>query len=660
MFFNNKKSITKSRKLHNEFLLVGTSLLLLISIAIYFFLTNKNESALTANQENEEKLVIMQISNLVEQDYGKLNDHNFKSVIESVINTSNLRYVRISDNKDTILCEFHLANYTESDSSEKVSKGPSYYPGNTFQIEQTIEKDNSITHHIFYEFSRSDLKLRIQKSQNEVLILSLLIFIVSFLSLLASSYIIMLPLKKIANSVLEISAGNINKRVPVVRKDELNNIANTVNLLTEDLQKANSQVEKLNKELKFQFRDKIGELNYEINKKRQAETLLKESEEQFRLLFELAPIGMVISSIYGKILKANSAYCTTLGYDENELLKRKIKDLTHPDDQALDLKRHEKLVECIKENAYYEKRMMRKDGEIIFVIVEAVAVKNKDGKVNHIIEQVIDITERKRVEKELIFAKEKAEESDRLKSAFLAQMSHEIRTPLNVILTAMQLINDEVDDTDEDNKLLMDSVSSAGKRLQRTIDLILNISAVQSGSYEYEYQEINLDNELGSIIEEFKPLTREKNLKLSYINKAKNTKIVADYYSVGQILQNLIDNAVKYTLEGSVQVILEEWHNDKIRVLVKDTGIGISKEYIADLFSPFSQEDVGQKREFDGNGLGLALVRKYIEINNADILVESEKDKGSTFTVIFNRKQPNASETKTQVPIKSDELKELA
>ena len=111
MFFNKRKSITKSRKLHNEFLLVGTALLLLISIAIYFFLTNKNESALTANQENEEKLVMMQISNLVEQDYGKLNDNNFKSVIEGIINNSNLRYLRISDNKDTILCEFHLANH---------------------------------------------------------------------------------------------------------------------------------------------------------------------------------------------------------------------------------------------------------------------------------------------------------------------------------------------------------------------------------------------------------------------------------------------------------------------------------------------------------------------------------------------------------------------
>ena len=369
---------------------------------------------------------------------------------------------------------------------------------------------------------------------------------------------------------------------------------------------------------------------------------------------------MIISSLHGKILKVNAALHTALGYTETEILEKKIKDLTYFEDQSIDVVIHEKLVGDIQQSAYYEKRMLRKDGEVIYVIVEAVIVKNKAGKPSHFIEQVIDITERKRVEKELIFAKEKAEESDRLKSAFLAQMSHEIRTPLNVILTAMNLIHDDLDDADEDTKMILDSVLSAGKRLQRTIDLILNISAVQSGSYSPESKDFDLDKELVVLVEEFKTFENEKDIKISYANKSKYSMIIADYYSVMQIFQNLIGNAIKYTLKGSVNVILDDFNEEKLQVVVKDTGIGISKEYIANLFVPFSQEDVGYKREFEGNGLGLALVKKYVEINNADILVESQKDRGSTFTVIFNKKSMNLNELRENVSLKSDNIKELA
>jgi PAS domain S-box-containing protein len=355
----------------------------------------------------------------------------------------------------------------------------------------------------------------------------------------------------------------------------------------------------------------------------------------------------------------NTAFHTALGYTENEILEKKIKDITFSEDQATDSLIHEKLVGGMEQSAYYEKRMVRKDGEVIYVIVEAAIVMTKEGKPSHIIEQVIDITERKRVEKELIFSKEKAEESDRLKSAFLAQMSHEIRTPLNVILTAMSIIQDDFKDTDEDTKVILDSVSSAGQRLQRTIDLILNISAVQSGSYSPERKKFDLDKELMILVEEFRTFESEKDIRVSYINKSKNSSIVADHYSVTQIFQNLIGNAIKYTPKGNIDVILDDWTGDKLRVIVKDTGIGISKDYIANLFSPFSQEDVGHKREFEGNGLGLALVKKYVEMNNAEILVESEKDKGSTFTVIFNKKPMKSKELKDQASIKSDNIKEL-
>ena len=105
-----------------------------------------------------------------------------------------------------------------------------------------------------------------------------------------------------------------------------------------------------------------------------------------------------------------------------------------------------------------------------------------------------------------------------------------------------------------------------------------------------------------------------------------------------QIFQNLIDNAIKYTQKGNVKVILTNGNSDSISVEVKDTGIGISDEYLKNIFKPFSQEDVGHKREFDGNGLGLALVKKYIDLNKAEIFVESKKHQGTTFRVVFKNK----------------------
>jgi PAS domain S-box-containing protein len=648
MSFFKALSNKKNNTVHIKFLVVATIFLASLSFGIYSLYSEKHKATLINAQEEKEQLVADELTELISLGGSGEKKNIFNESIEKIINDNGVRQFFITDSKDSVLMEFN----------SRIENEPMRNPKDIFQFKKTI-RINSQDLNLFYEFSRGELNFKIEKYKTEIGLVSLFIFIISFLVLFVASLIIMLPLQKISNSVVEISTGNLTKRLDVKNKNEFSKIVTAVNAMAENLQKANTQVDKLNKELKFQFRDKIGELNYEINQRRQAEHSLKQSEEQFKLLFELAPIGMVISSIYGKILKVNAAFHTALGYTEHEILEKKTKDLTFLEDQPADILIHENLVGGTEQSAYYEKRMVRKDGEVIYVIVEAAIVKDKEGKPSHIIEQVIDITERKRVEKELIFSKEKAEESDRLKSAFLAQMSHEIRTPLNVILTAMSLIQDDFKDTDEETKVILDSVSSAGKRLQRTIDLILNISAVQSGSYSPERKKFDLDKELMILVEEFKTFENEKDIRISYINKSRQSSIVADHYSVTQIFQNLIGNAIKYTPKGNIDVIMDDWSDDKLRVIVKDTGIGISKDYIANLFSPFSQEDVGHKREFEGNGLGLALVKKYVEMNNADIVVESEKDRGSTFTVIFNKKLSKTNSINDQTAIKSRNVTEL-
>lgn len=239
--------------------------------------------------------------------------------------------------------------------------------------------------------------------------------------------------------------------------------------------------------------------------------------------------------------------------------------------------------------------------------------------------------------KELIVAKEEAEKSDRLKSEFLAQMSHEIRTPIHILMSYSNLIRDEIEENvDEDLKSNFNAIEDAGKRIIRTTDLILNMSEIATGTYEYNEENFDLfDNVLKSIYEEFKLLANDKKLKLNLIKETDDTNITADKYSTYQIFTNLVDNAVKYTEQGKIDVIIYKNDDGKVSVTVADTGIGIAEEYIPNLFKPFMQEEQGYSRRFEGNGLGLALVKNYCDLNQAAINVESEKKVGSRFTVNF-------------------------
>lgn len=248
-----------------------------------------------------------------------------------------------------------------------------------------------------------------------------------------------------------------------------------------------------------------------------------------------------------------------------------------------------------------------------------------------------DIKERKIIEQELKNAIDRVEKSEKIKSEFLAQMSHEIRTPINTILSFSGLIKDELSQfADEELSYGFSGIQSAGKRLIRTIDLILNMSDFQLGTQDYIPKEIEIcEDILDKLIVEYKVQVNEKKLNLEIINNSKDNKIIADSYSVHQIFANLIDNAIKYTNEGSIVIECNRNENDNLEVIITDTGVGISEEYLPKIFDEFSQEVMGYTREFEGNGLGLALVKRYCELNNAEILVKSKKGEGTKFTVKF-------------------------
>ena len=240
-------------------------------------------------------------------------------------------------------------------------------------------------------------------------------------------------------------------------------------------------------------------------------------------------------------------------------------------------------------------------------------------------------------ENELIKTKELAERANYLKTEFLAQMSHEIRTPLNAILNSADLIKEETYNyMNSEIKEFFPVIDSASKRIIRTIDSILNMSELQIGSYSPQYRIVDVQKEIiEKLYFEFKSLTSSNGFKFDILTETEEVSITADVYSMEQIFTNLIDNAIKYTEYGSIEIRIYRNNLYKLCVDVKDTGIGISNEFLPLLFEPFSQEQQGYTRRFEGNGLGLALVKNYCKVNNADITVQTEKGVGTTFTVTF-------------------------
>ncbi|PID56954.1 MAG: hypothetical protein CR986_09765 [Ignavibacteriae bacterium] len=264
--------------------------------------------------------------------------------------------------------------------------------------------------------------------------------------------------------------------------------------------------------------------------------------------------------------------------------------------------------------------------------------KNELELLEIVASQIANVVDRKNYEEKLIFAKNTAEEALKLKSEFLAQISHEIRTPLNSIVSFASLIKAELEEhLSEDLTEAFQHIERGGSRLTRTIDLILNASKSQKNDYQIFPEELLLcDDILNPLVKELQTKAKQKNLNLNFINPENKIRLVCDQYSTTQLFSNLIENAIKYTKEGSIDISLFYNKMGQIQVDVKDTGIGISEDYFPKLFEPFSQEEQGYTRTYEGIGLGLSLVKNYAELNNANISVQSKKNEGSLFSVIFN------------------------
>ena len=374
----------------------------------------------------------------------------------------------------------------------------------------------------------------------------------------------------------------------------------------------------------------------DITERKRAEEALRTREAYLSAIIENQPGLLWLKDTESRFLAVNQVFVVSCGMKTaNDVVGKTDFDVwSH--ELAVKYRADDARVMQMAESTSVEE-LIEAEHELKWFETFKTPVKNVNGKIMGTTGYARDITERKKILEDLILAKEKAVESDKLKSEFLAQMSHEIRTPLNAIVGNVELLHETFNENmDEDTRVSFDGINLASKRIIRTIDLILNVAEFQTSGYKPYPVKVDLNTEiLSKLHHEHLLSAKQKGLEFIYTCKEKNSGIVADSYSLMQIFANLIDNAIKYTIKGKVELLLERNSLGNIIVEVKDTGIGISKSFLPKLFERFVQETQGANRHYDGNGLGLSLVKNYCEINNASIEVESKKNVGSTFRVIF-------------------------
>jgi PAS domain S-box-containing protein len=391
------------------------------------------------------------------------------------------------------------------------------------------------------------------------------------------------------------------------------------------------------------------QLSIYIERKR-TEVSLKESEIKFRSLVESAFDGIYLLKNRNYIY-VNPRFTEITGYSEDELTSGtfNVNDLMTETSKKFMDNRYEARISGFEIQNQYEMEIITKFNKIVEIEVSTVLIESEPDLI--VLGIMRDITKRKQIEKELIHAKNQAEESDRLKTAFLQNMSHEIRTPLNGIIGFSHLLGNE-DNTKEDIEEFTNLIKQSGNRLLEIVNNVLDLSKIETGQIEVFYKSFCLNVLISDLYGFFLPLANGKDITLKYYNSLndENSVISSDDSKLNQILMNLINNAIKFTSTGSVEFGYE-FNDNSVLFFVRDTGIGIAENQQQRIFERFMQADVTISRNFDGAGLGLAICKGLVEFLGGEIWLDSEVNHGTTFyftvpfTVQKNIKYPGNIES---------------
>ena len=377
----------------------------------------------------------------------------------------------------------------------------------------------------------------------------------------------------------------------------------------------------------------------DMRRKKYEEELLK-----FSRTVEQSTVAILITNPEGNIQYTNAKFTEVTGYSREEVLNKNPRFLKSGETPP---EVYEELWDTLLSGNQWTGEILnkKKDGKLYWDQEKIFPLVNESGDVTHFIAIKEDITGRKRSEKELVEAKEKAEEMNKIKNYFLANMSHELRTPLIGILGYAEYLISELEN--EEMIEMVKTIKKSGDRLNQTLNNILDISKIEAEKMDINFNHLDLLPIINEQVKLFKPITDSKELSLNINSKEDEINAYIDEKLFISIMDNLLSNAIKYTKEGSITISAKK--TEKYAVIeITDTGIGIPEEQQEIIFEPFRQASEGLSRTFEGTGLGLTLVKNYVQLQGGNIELKSTPGKGSTFTLKLQLKGKNDSAIETK------------
>lgn len=361
----------------------------------------------------------------------------------------------------------------------------------------------------------------------------------------------------------------------------------------------------------------------------------RDEDERIKLstVVDQTPLSIMITNPEGNIEYVNPTFTKVTGYSHDEVMGKNPRILkSGKQDKDFYRKMWDTLISGKVWSSEFQNR--KKNGEIYWEYVFITPVVNSSGELINYAAVREDITEKRQLLDELVSAKHKAEESDRLKTSFLANMSHEIRTPLNSILGFTSILEESDDLPKEERDEYQNIIRKSSDSLLQIINDIIDISSLETGQLKIFVSSFDVNKMIKILYREFQNRLVElnkNNIKLNALVLDNEVMMNADQNRINQIFTNLLNNAIKFTSQGHVEFGIVDIDEKYIYFKVEDTGIGIPNEMHEAIFERFRQGEVKNKRNYGGNGLGLSIVRNLIELMNGKIWVDSQEEKGSVF-----------------------------